>query len=50
MILPYAVANDILKVDPSADYTAFLNEYKRKKEELDTRKEIPSINVLEGVL
>ena len=50
MILPYAVANDILKVDPSADYTAFLNEYKRKKEELDTRKEIPSITVLEGVL
>ncbi|MCI8587617.1 MAG: hypothetical protein HFJ49_03270 [Clostridia bacterium] len=50
MILPYAVANDILKVDPSADYTAFLNEYRRKKEELDTRKEIPSITVVEGVL
>lgn len=50
MILPYAVANDILKVDPSADYTAFLNEYQRKKEGLDTRKEIPSITVIEGVL
>lgn len=50
MILPYAVANDILKVDPSADYSSFLNEYRRKKEELDTRKEIPSITVIEGVL
>ena len=27
MILPYQVANDILKVDPSADYTAFMAEY-----------------------
>ena len=26
MILPYAIANDILKVDPSADYSAFLSE------------------------
>ncbi len=50
MILPYAVANDILKVDPSADYSAFLAEYQRKKENLDTRTEIPSITVEEGVL
>lgn len=50
MILPYAVANDILKVDPSSDYSAFLNEYNRKIQSLDTRKEIPSISVEEGVL
>ena len=50
MILPYAVANDIFKVDPSSDYTAFLAEYKRKLENLDTRREIPSMTVEEGVL
>lgn len=50
LILPYAVANDILKVDPSSDYTAFLAEYKRKLEALDTRKAIPSIIAEEGVL
>ena len=50
LILPYAVANDILKVDPSSDYTAFLAEYKRKIEILDTRREIPTIVAEEGVL
>lgn len=50
LILPYAVANDILKVDPSSDYTAFLAEYKRKLDGLDTRREIPSMTVEEGVL
>lgn len=50
LILPYAVANDILKVDPSSDYTAFLAEYKRKLESLDKRRDIPSITVEEGVL
>lgn len=50
MILPYAVANDILKVDPSADYSAFLSEYQRKKQNLDTRKELPSIVIEEGVI
>ena len=50
MILPYAVANDILKVDPSADYTAFLSEYQRRKGNLDTRREIPSTIVEEGVI
>lgn len=48
MILPYAVANDILKVDPSSDYTAFYNEYQRKLQSLDTRREIPSAVVEEG--
>lgn len=50
MFLPYAVANDILKVDPSSDYTAFLAEYKRRLEALDTRREISSIIAEEGVL
>ncbi len=50
MILPYAVANDILKVDPSSDYTAFLNEYQRKLQALDTKRIIPSAVVEEGVL
>lgn len=50
MILPYAVANDILKVDPSSDYTAFLAEYRRKLETLDTRRTMPSVVVEEGVL
>lgn len=50
MILPYAVANDILKVDPSSDYTAFLAEYKRKLDGLDPRIVMPSISIVEGVL
>lgn len=47
MVLPYAVANDILKVDPSADYTAFYNEYQKKLQELDTRMVLPSISIEE---
>lgn len=50
LILPYAVANDILKVDPSSDYTAFLSEYRRKLEELDTTTILPTVIVEEGVL
>ena len=51
MILPYHVANDILKVDPSADYTAFYAEYKRKLEQLDgSVNSNPSIIIEEGVL
>ena len=46
-ILPYAVANDILKVDPSADYSAFKSEYMRKLEGLDTRTILSSISVEE---
>lgn len=45
MILPYMVANDILKVDPSSDYTAFFNEYRRRMEELDTRNALVSIEI-----
>lgn len=50
LILPYAVANDILKVDPSSDYTAFLSEYQRKLDQLDIKREVASIVVEEGVL
>lgn len=50
MILPYKVADDIIKVDPSADYTAFLNEYNRKMEAFDTRREIPSMVVEDSVI
>lgn len=50
MLLPYLVANDILKTDPSADYQAFLSEYNRKLQMLDSRREIPSIVVEEGVI
>lgn len=45
MILPYLVANDVLKVDPSADYTSFFSEYRRRVDELDTRLVLPSIEV-----
>lgn len=48
LILPYAVANDILKVDPSADYMAFYNEYKSRLEQLDTRVILPSIEIEEN--
>lgn len=42
-LLPYKVADDILKTDPSADYTAFATEYQRKLQTLDTRKNIPTV-------
>lgn len=44
-VLPYMVANDILKVDPSADYTAFLAEYKSRMQGLDPRKATSSAEV-----
>jgi hypothetical protein len=43
MLLPYLVVNDLLKSDPSEDYTSFLQEYQRKREQFDSRREIPSI-------
>ena len=45
--LPYKVADDILKTDPSADYTAFATEYQRKLQLLDTRRNIPSVTLEE---
>ena len=50
MLLPYLVANDILKVDPSSDYTAFQSEYRRKLELLNPRKTLSSIVIEEGVI
>ena len=46
-LLPYKVADDILKTDPSADYTAFATEYQRKLQLLDTRRNIPSVTLEE---
>lgn len=46
-LLPYKVADDILKTDPSADYTAFATEYQRKLQVLDTRKNIPTVSLKE---
>lgn len=48
MLLPYLVANDILKVDPSSDYTAFQAEYRRRLDLLNPRKILTSAIVEEG--
>lgn len=48
MLLPYLIANDILKVDPSSDYTAFQAEYRRKSDLLNPRKILTSAVVEEG--
>lgn len=50
MIVPYLVANDILKTDPSADYTAFLSEYQRKMQAWDMARSSISITCEEGVI
>lgn len=50
LILPYPVANDILKADPSADYTAFYTEYMRKMQSWDTARSSIAITVEEGVI
>lgn len=49
-LLPYLVANDILKVDPSANYTAFYNEYQSRVQELDIRTILPSATVEGGII
>lgn len=46
-VLPYKVADDILKTDPSADYTAFAAEFQRKLQLLDGRKNVPSVSLKE---
>lgn len=50
MVIPYLVANDILKVDPSADYTAFFTEFQRKMQSWDTARSSISITCKEGVI
>lgn len=50
-VLPYLVANDILKTDPSADYSSFYREYQNRTEVLLNSKNIqPSATVEEGIL
>lgn len=49
-LLPYLVANDILKVDPSANYTSFYNEYQSRVQSLDTRTILPSATVEGGII
>ena len=46
-VLVYKVASDILKTDPSAEYTAFATEYQRVLQMLDNRKNIPSVTLKE---
>lgn len=41
-ILPYKVADNLLKSDPSADYTAFRQAYEDALNKLDTRITLPS--------
>ena len=48
LMLPYLVANDYLKTDPSANYSAFLNEFNRKMQKFDTRKKGITIKITEG--
>lgn len=51
-LLPYLVANDILKVDPSADYTAFYREYKAREDMIlgNNNNVLSSAVVEEGIL
>ena len=49
MKLAWKVAADILRVDPSADYTAFSSEYQRKLQTWDTRTILPSAEVSGGI-
>ena len=44
-ILPYKVADNLLKSDPSADYTAFRQAYEDALNKLDTRNILPSATI-----
>ena len=49
--LPYLVANDILKTDPSANYTAFYKEFENRMGLLlNTKNIMASAEVEEGIL
>lgn len=48
MFLPYRVVYDLAQADPSSDYTGFLNIYNQKKQEFDTRREIPATIIVGG--
>lgn len=47
-VLPYLVANDILKVDPSANYTAFYTEFQNRMQALTADNVLKSAEVEEG--
>ena len=44
-VLVYKVASDILKTDPSSDYSAFATEYQRVLQMLDNRRNVPSVTL-----
>jgi len=44
-LLPYAVASDILKSDPSADYSAFESKYISKRNSIDMRVQMPTMTI-----
>jgi len=46
--LAYKVADDILKTDPSANYSAFSNEYQRLLQDFDTRTKWIMVEIEEG--
>ena len=50
MILPYRVASDVLKSDPSADYTAFEAAYQNAINTWDTSRSSIAITCKEGVI
>ncbi len=50
VILPYLVASDLLKTDPSADWTAFEKVLQRKLQGLNTNRKGISVNITEGEL
>ena len=49
-VLPYIVAADLLKTDPSANYVAFEKEYMSMMQNITTSKKGISINITEGEL
>jgi len=49
-ILPYLVASDLLKTDPSANWQAFEKVLQRKLQNLNTSRKGISVNITEGEL
>lgn len=48
--LAYKIADDYLKTDPSANYSAFANEYQRQMQNFDTRTKGILVEIDEGEL
>lgn len=49
-VLPYKVACDLFKTDPSANYQAFMQEYQLMLNATDTSRKGMSVNISEGEL